>query len=93
MWTILMHPGVRAGLALVVLGAIVYVGFFAIKRLRTTILTSGTNGDDLAHKFEELRLEGAIDESELRKIKAVLGKTQGTRPGDVPAGFSSSSDE
>ncbi|GIW98319.1 MAG: hypothetical protein KatS3mg111_1652 [Pirellulaceae bacterium] len=73
------HPILLASLGMF---ALVFIGIAAIKRLRPTTQTSGINGDQLAKNFEDLSREGVIDEAELRRIKAVLGETQGKRPGE-----------
>ncbi len=81
MWDLLSQPNVQAALAVAIVLALSYTGFLVITRLRPSTSKADTNAADLTHNFEEMRLEGDIDDAELRKIKAVLGKTQDTRPG------------
>ncbi len=82
MWDWLSNPTVRAVLAVAVLMVVIYGGIQVLSRLRGLTSKPDTNTDDLAKNFEEMRLEGDIDEAELRKIKAVLGKSQGPRAGE-----------
>ena len=77
---LLSQPIVQALLAVALLMVCVYVGIQVISRLRAATFKTDTNAEDLATNFEEMCLEGDIDEAELRKIKAVLGKTQVTEP-------------
>ena len=69
----------QAGIAFIVLLVVVYAAFQVIFRLRPSTSISDTSGDNLVQNFEEMQLEGDIDEEELRKIKSVLGKTQDKR--------------
>lgn len=82
MWELLSQPTTRAGLAVAVLLAIFYGCFVVITRLRPSTSKADTNVGDLSENFEEMRLEGDIDDAELRKIKAVLGKTLDTQSGE-----------
>ncbi|MCR9291327.1 MAG: hypothetical protein NXI32_01325 [bacterium] len=75
-WDWLSYPAVRAVLAVLVVLVVVFGGIQLLIRLRAATIKPDTNHDDLAKNFEEMRLEGDIDEAELRKIKAVLGKSQ-----------------
>ena len=68
----------QAILALAVLLIAVYVGFLVVMRLRPSTSKADTNVGDLAANFEEMCLEGDIDEAELRQIKTALGKKQAT---------------
>ena len=76
MWDWLSYPSVRAVLAVAVVLVAVFGSIQLLSRLRAATIKPDTNHDDLAKNFEEMRLEGDIDEAELRKIKAVLGKSQ-----------------
>lgn len=66
----------QAVLAVAILLAAAYAGFLVVNRLRPSTSKADTSAEDLAANFEEMRLEGDIDEAELRKIHAVLGKSQ-----------------
>lgn len=70
------HPTVQAILAVAVLLIVVYLGIFVLTRLRPSTIKADMSVEDLSANFEEMRLEGDIDEAELRKIKSVLGKSQ-----------------
>ena len=70
------NPTVQAVLAVTVLMIVVYVGIQLVVRLRPSTGKADTNAADLTSNFEEMCLEGDIDEAELRKIKTVLGKKQ-----------------
>lgn len=82
MWELLSQPTVQAILAVAVLLVVVAVGYQVVVHLRPTTIKADTSVDHLAQNFEEMQLGGDIDADELRKIKAVLGKTQDSRPGD-----------
>lgn len=75
MLEILQQPTVQAVLSVAIVLALVYAAIVVIGRLRPSTIKADTSVEDLAANFEEMRLEGDIDEAELRKIKAVLGKT------------------
>ena len=79
MWDWLSNPPVRSVLAVAVLMVVIYGGIQVISRLRDLTIKPDTNAEDLFKNFEEMRLEGDIDEAELRKIKSVLGKSQEPR--------------
>lgn len=82
MWVWLSHPTVQAVLAVAILIAVVYAGIQAVMALRPTTSKADSSVDDLSRNFEEMRFEGDISDEELRSIKAVLGKTQSTRPNE-----------
>ena len=82
MWEWLSQPAVQAILAVAVLLVTMAVGYQVLMRLRPTTIKDDTSVDHLAQNFEEMQLGGDINADELRKIKAVLGKTQDSRPGD-----------
>lgn len=75
MLEILQQPTVQAVLSVAIVLALIYAAIVVIGRLRPSTIKADTSVEDLAANFEEMRLEGDIDEAELRKIKAVLGKT------------------
>lgn len=77
---LLNHPTVQAILSVAVLLIVVYLGIVVLTRLRPSTSKADMNVEDLAANFEEMRLEGDIDEAELRKIKSVLGKSQVNPP-------------
>ncbi len=79
MWDFLSHPTVQALLGVTVLFATIYVGIRVAKALRPATSKAAMNADSLAENFEEMRLQGDIDEGELRRIRAVLGETRDTR--------------
>ncbi len=76
MWDWFSSPIVQALLGVAVLLAAVYVGWQAIIALRPSTCKVDTNVDRLAQNFEEMQLEGALSDEELRTIKSVLGRTQ-----------------
>ncbi|MEM8734131.1 MAG: hypothetical protein AAGG44_07910 [Planctomycetota bacterium] len=76
MLELLNHPTVQAILAVAVLLIVVYLSILVLARLRPSTSKADMSVEDLAANFEEMRLEGDIDEAELRKIKSVLGKSQ-----------------
>lgn len=82
MWDWLSQPTVQTVLAVLVLLAVLYFGFLSLKWLRPSTSKDDMNPLDLAKNFEEMQLEGDIDEAELRKIKAVIGKTQSDAASD-----------
>lgn len=82
MWELLSQPAVQAGLAVAILLVAVSVGYAIIVRLRPSTNNTDSSADELVANFEEMRLEGDIDESELRKIKSVLGKSQAKPAGE-----------
>jgi hypothetical protein len=71
---ILQQPTVQAVLSVAGVLLVVYAAILIIGRLRPSTIKADTSVEDLAANFEEMRLEGDIDDAELRKIKAVLGK-------------------
>jgi hypothetical protein len=79
MWEFASPSAWQATLSIAALMAVVYTGFHVAIRLRPTISKPDTSDAALAENFEEMRLEGDIDEAELRKIKAVLGRIQKSR--------------
>ena len=81
MWDLLSQPVVQAVLAVAFLLVALMVGYQVLVGLRPSTCKADTSVEELAHNFEEMRHDGEIDDQELRKIKAVLGKTQETRPG------------
>jgi len=81
MWELLSQPSTRAFMAVVVLLVVVYAGVWVLKGLRPSTSKADTSAYGLAQKFQEMQHEGDIDGSELRKIKAVLERTQDTRLG------------
>lgn len=81
MWDLLSQPTVRAGLAVGILFVVVYAAIQVVSRLRPSNIKADTSVDELAQNFEEMRLEGDIDEAELRKIKTVLERSQDSHSG------------
>ncbi|QDV27458.1 hypothetical protein [Aureliella helgolandensis] len=79
MWDLLNQPAVRASLAVLIMLTCIYLGWRAALALRPLTGKDDTNVDDLVRNFEEMRLEGDIDETELRSIRSVLEKTEGRR--------------
>lgn len=73
---ILQQPTVQAVLSIAVVLALIYASIVIVGRLRPSTIKADTSVEDLAANFEEMRLEGDIDDAELRKIKSVLGKTK-----------------
>ncbi|MFK7735514.1 MAG: hypothetical protein AB8B50_05790 [Pirellulaceae bacterium] len=73
---ILQQPTVQAVLSIAVVLALIYAAIVIVGRLRPSTIKADTSVEDLAANFEEMRLEGDIDDAELRKIKSVLGKTK-----------------
>ena len=83
MWELLSRPAVQATLGVGVLLVVAYCAIQLILRLRPTTSTAHTSVEDLVANFEEMQLEGEINEAELRKIRAVLGKSKAhQRPSD-----------
>lgn len=74
MWEMFSHPAFQAAISVAVLLAVVFVAFQVAKRLRDATLTGDMNMLDLSQDFEQMRAEGDLDEAELRRIKAVIGK-------------------
>ncbi|MEM7473668.1 MAG: hypothetical protein AAF483_01610 [Planctomycetota bacterium] len=73
---LIANPTFQAIAALAVLLVAVYVGFQVVMRLRDSTIKADNNVEDLTSNFEEMCLEGDLDEAELREIKTVLGKNQ-----------------
>ena len=73
------QPSVQALLSVAGLLVMVYGAYRVIEALRPSTSKADISDRDLASDFEEMRLEGDIDEEELRSIRAVIGKTQGKR--------------
>lgn len=80
MWETLSQPAVQAAISMAVLLAVVFVAFQVAKRLRDATRTSDMNVGDLAQDFEQMQAGGDLDEAELRRIKAVIGKKHGSEP-------------
>lgn len=78
MWDLLNHPTVQACLSVVLILAIACAGYWVAKAVRPAIGIADTNDDGIAQNFAEMQREGDISEAELRRIKAVLGKSQQT---------------
>ena len=76
---LLTQKQLQVVLSLVLLTGVVVVAYYIIASVRRAISTSDTGNNDLASDFKEMRLEGDIDEEELRSITAVLEKTQTKR--------------
>ena len=75
------QSNVQATVGIAVLSVVVYFGIQVAIRLRPTTIKPDTNIDALSQNFEEMQLEGDIDEAELRKIRAVIGKTHDANAG------------
>lgn len=76
----LLRPtALQAILSVLGLLIVMYAAFRVIERLRPSTSKDDMSDDDLVGDFEEMQLEGDINEEELRSIRAVLGKTQGKR--------------
>ena len=81
MWDLLSQPVVQAVLAVTFLFVALMIGYQVLVCLRPSTCKADTSVEELTNNFEEMRHDGEIDDQELRKIRAVLGKTQETRPG------------
>jgi uncharacterized membrane protein len=69
----------QAMLSVAGLLVVMYAAFRVIEVLRPSTSKDDMSDRDLASDFEEMQLEGDINEEELRSIRAVLGKTQEKR--------------
>ena len=78
MWEVLTQPAVQAAISIAVLLVVMFIAFQVVKRLRDSTHTSDMNMVDLAQDFEQMQAGGDLDEAELRKIKAVIGKKHGS---------------
>lgn len=78
MWGWLESPVTQAILGLAVLSVVILGAYQLILRIRPSTDTSDMNASDLDENFEEMLVEGDIDEAELRRIRSVLGKSQET---------------
>lgn len=76
MWDLLSKPTAQAIISVIVLMVVVFVAVKVVTRMRGLTRGSDISDNDLAENFEEMLAEGEIDEAELRKIRAVIGKTQ-----------------
>lgn len=79
MWDLLSQPKVQALLSTLVLLIAMFVAYRIIEALRPSTSKDDTSDLALGRDFEEMQLEGDIDEEELRSIRAVLKKTQEKR--------------
>jgi hypothetical protein len=75
------QPALQATVSVAVIIAVMWLGFHVAIRLRPTTSKPDTSAVAWAQNFEEMRLEGDIDDAELRKIKAVLGEKRGAMAG------------
>ncbi len=79
MWELLSQRHVQVALNVLALTTVLVVAYAVIAAIRRSTSTSATDNHDLADDFEEMRLEGDINEEELRTIRAVLEKSQPKR--------------
>jgi uncharacterized membrane protein len=68
----LSDPIVQAVLGVVLLLVSCAIAFFALSKLRDSNTDNQQTEELLRKNFEEMRIEGDIDELEFRKIKALL---------------------
>lgn len=78
----LSNPKVQAVLAVAAVMIVSFVGYQVVMRLRPSTSKADTNPADAMANFEEMKLQGDIDEGELRQIKTVLGKQQQSTSND-----------
>ncbi len=71
-----MSPATAAQLAIwvSVLFALIVVAWIVVQRFRGGAASEGQRDGDLLTKFQEMRQEGDISETEYRTIKSVLGE-------------------
>jgi hypothetical protein len=65
---------IQLGIGLGLLVGLVVVGVLVVQRFRGGTADDGVGSSDLLSKFQEMRHEGDISETEYRTIKSVLGQ-------------------
>ena len=79
MWELLNQRHFWIALNVLGLATVLIVAYVVIMAIRRLTSTNATDNRPLAQDFEEMRLEGDINEEELRSIRAVLEKSQTKR--------------
>jgi uncharacterized membrane protein len=71
-----MSPATAAQFAIwvSVLFALIVVAWIVVQRFRGGAASEGQTASDMLTKFQEMRQEGDISETEYRTIKSVLGE-------------------
>lgn len=79
MWSWLSQTYVQATLSLLVLMVVCAFAYYWVVRLRDSSMEDQNTAAELMKNFEEMRLEGDIDEKEFRNIQSLLKKDQQLR--------------